>query len=130
MWKGVLKSVFKYNPSLRVLAMPAYFCLDEQSKFSSIMLLVTPTHVHWGCMACHGMLFHVSVLGDIASSISNEIAFCLKHNTTYKVIVYTNTKSSAVGHLLALVKKTLASNLVRGNAIPLTGDSGLMIKRA
>jgi hypothetical protein len=127
MRKGVLKSVFHYNPSLCVLAMLASFCSEEQNKFSSIMS-VTPTHVYWGSMARRGIFFCVSVLGDIASSISNKIAFYLKHNATYKVILYTNTKSSAEGHLLTLVKKTMALNLVQGNAIPLTGDSGLMMK--
>jgi hypothetical protein len=39
-----------------------------------------------------------------------------------------NTKSLAEGHLLALVKKMLASNSIDGDAILLTGNSGLMMK--
>jgi hypothetical protein len=73
-------------------------------------------------------LFLVSVNGEVAGSISNKIALYLKHHATYKVIVYTNTKSSAEGHLLALAKKTMAVNSVTGDAIPLTGDSGLIMK--
>jgi hypothetical protein len=128
MCKGVLKFVFNSNPSLWVLAMSASFCVEEQSKFSSIMP-VQPTNVCWGpAMAPHGITFDVSVLGIVAGSMANEIVFYLKHNLTYKVILYTNTKSSAEGHLLVLVKKALASKLVNGDAIPLTGDSGLMMK--
>jgi hypothetical protein len=76
----------------------------------------------------HGILLLVSVNGDVAGSISNKSALYLKHNVIYKVIVYTNTKSLAEGHLLALAKKTMASNSVSGDAIPLTGESGLMMK--
>jgi hypothetical protein len=60
--------------------------------------------------------------------MSNDIVLYLKHNITYKVILYSNTKSAAEGHLLALAKKTLATNTIQGDAIPLTGDSGLMMK--
>jgi hypothetical protein len=61
------------------------------------------------------------VLGEIAGSISNEMAVYLKHKETYKVIVYTNTKLSAEGHLLELGKKVLSSNaVVSGNVIPLS----------
>jgi superfamily II DNA helicase RecQ len=127
MRKGVLKHVFNSNPSLRVLAMSASFRAKEQSKFCSIMA-VTPTHVYWGPMDRRGILFLVSVNGDVAGSISNEIALYLKHDASYKVIVYTNTKFSAEGHLLTLAKKTMAANSVTGDAIPLTGDSGLMMK--
>jgi hypothetical protein len=56
------------------------------------------------------------------------MALYLKHNPSYKVIVHMNTKSSAKGHLLALAKKRMDSNSVSGNAIPLTGDSGLMMR--
>lgn len=64
-------------------------------------------------MACHGILFCVFELGNVASaSMSHEIALHLKHNETYKVIVYTNTKSLAEGHLLVLQ----------------CSDSGLMMK--
>jgi hypothetical protein len=52
-----------------------------------------------------GILFLVSVNGDVAGSISIEITLYLKHNPSYKAILYTNTKSSAEGHLLALTKK-------------------------
>jgi hypothetical protein len=52
----------------------------------------------------------------------------LKHNAIYRVIVYTNMKSSAEGHLLAMAKKTMASNSVSGDTIPLMGNSGLMMK--
>jgi hypothetical protein len=104
MRKGVLKYVFNSNPSLCVLGMSASFRLEEQSKFSAIMA-VKPTHIFWGPMDRRGILFLVSVNGDVAGSISNEIALYLKHKPSYKVIVYTNTKSSAEGHLLALAKK-------------------------
>jgi superfamily II DNA helicase RecQ len=127
MRKGVLKSVFLSNPSLPVLAMSASFRLDEQSKFASIMS-VTPTHIQWGPMARRGISFCVSVLGDVANSISNEIVVYLKHNATYKVILYSNSKFAAEGHLLALAKKSMVSNSIDGDAIPLTGDSGLMMK--
>jgi hypothetical protein len=79
--------------------------------------------------ARRGILFRVSVLGNVASTMSHKIALYLKHKETYKVvIVYTNTKSLAEGHLLALAKKILSSNTVSGDVIPLTGDSGLMMK--
>jgi superfamily II DNA helicase RecQ len=127
MRKGVLKYVFRCHPNLRVLAMSASFRLEDQTKFSSIMS-VKPTQVLWGPMSRRGILLCVSVLGDLATPISNEIALYLKHDETYKVIVYTNTKSSAEGHLLTLAKKTMATHSVTGDAIPLTGDSGLMMK--
>jgi hypothetical protein len=79
------------------------FGLEEQSKFSSIMS-AKPTHVFWGPMAHRGIIFCVSVLGDVASYMSNEIAVYLKHNKDYKVIVYSNTKLPAEGHLLSLRK--------------------------
>jgi superfamily II DNA helicase RecQ len=127
MRKGVLKYVFRCHPNLRVLAMSASFRLEDQTKFSSIMS-VKPTQVLWGPMSRRGILLCVSVLGNLATPISNEIALYLKHDETYKVIVYTNTKSSAEGHLLTLAKKTMATHSVTGDAIPLTGDSGLMMK--
>jgi hypothetical protein len=89
--------------------MSASFCLEEQSKFSAIMS-VKSTHVYWGSMARHGILFLVSVNGDVSGAMSNKIAFYLKHSAMYKVIVYTNTKSLAEGHLLVLSKKTLANH--------------------
>jgi hypothetical protein len=60
--------------------------------------------------------------------MSNKIVFYLKHDPTYKVILYSNTKSSAEGYLLALAKKMLALNLIVGDTIRLTGNSGLMMK--
>jgi hypothetical protein len=74
--------------------MSASFRLDEQSKFSAIML-VKSTHIYWGLMAHLGILFLVSVNGDVSGVMSNKIALYLKHSAMYKVIVYTNTKSSA-----------------------------------
>jgi hypothetical protein len=128
MRKGVLKSLFHSNPSIFVLAMSASFRVDDQSKFASI-LLVKPTDIIWGLMARRGILFCVSVLvDDVADSMFKKIFHYLKDDSTYKVILYSNTNSAAEGHLLALVKKTLAPNLIDGNAIPLTGDSGLMMK--
>jgi hypothetical protein len=61
--------------------------------------------------------------------MSNEIAYYLKHSEIYKVVVYTNKNSLAKGHLLALAKKTMATNLVHGDAIPLTGGSGLLMMK-
>jgi superfamily II DNA helicase RecQ len=127
MRKGVLKTVFLSNPSIRVLAMSASFRVDEQSKFASIMSL-KPTDIIWGSMARRGILFRISIMGDVSLSMSNEIVRYLKHDPSYKVILYSNTKSAAEGHLLALVKKTLVSNSIDGDAIALTGDSGLMMK--
>jgi superfamily II DNA helicase RecQ len=127
MRKGVLKHVFQSNPTLRVLAMSASFRQDEQAKFASIMS-VEPTAIMWGSMARRGIIFDVSVLGVVTPSISNEIILYLKHKPTYKVILYTNTKHSAEGHLLDLVKKAMTARSVEGDAIPLTGDSGLMMK--
>jgi superfamily II DNA helicase RecQ len=127
MRKGVLKQVFQSNPYLRVLAMSASFRLDEQHKFSSIMR-IKPTHTMWGSMARRGILFLVSVSGDVASSMTSEIAHYLKHKEYYKVIIYTNTKSSAEGHLLTMAKRTMVANSLSGDCISLTGDSGLMMK--
>jgi hypothetical protein len=79
-------------------------------------------------MAQRGILFRISIMGDVSLSVSNEVVRYLKHDPSYKVILYSNTKSAAEGHLLALVKKMLASNLIHGDAIALTGDSGLMMK--
>jgi hypothetical protein len=86
------------------------------------------TAIIWGPMAQHGIIFNFSMLGDVSHCMSNKIVFYLKHDPTYKVILSLNTKSSAEGHLLALVKKTLASNSIGGDTIPLTGNSGLMMK--
>jgi hypothetical protein len=44
-------------------------------------------------------MFDVSVLGVVAGSMANEIVFYSKHNPTYKIILYTNTKLEAEGHL-------------------------------
>jgi superfamily II DNA helicase RecQ len=118
--KGVLKNVFNSHPL-------ASFCLEEQAKFSLIIMSVKPTHIYWGPMARRGIVFRVSVLGDLATLMSNKMALYLKHNVTYKVIVYTNTKSLAEGHLLTLAKKTLALNSVTGDALPLTGNIALMM---
>jgi hypothetical protein len=59
---SLLKCARVCHPYLRVLTMSASFWLEEQAKFSSIML-VKPTHIFWGPMACRGILFRVSVLG-------------------------------------------------------------------
>jgi hypothetical protein len=91
-------------------------------------MLVKSTHIYWGSMARRSILFIVSVNGDISGAMSDKIAFYLKHSAMYKVIVYTNMKSLAEGHLLALSKKTLANHSIPGDAISLTGDSGLMMK--
>ena len=117
MHKGVLKYVFQSNPSLRVLAMSASFCRDEQQKFASIVS-VQPTEIMWGSMARRGIIFDVSVLGVVTGSLCNEIVFYLKHKPTHKAILYTNTKSSAKGHLLTLVKKAMVTRKVDGDAIP------------
>jgi hypothetical protein len=72
MRKDVLKFVFTSNPSLCVLSMSASFCLQDQSKYSSIMS-VKPAHMFWGPMDCRGIILVVSMNGDVAGSISNEI---------------------------------------------------------
>jgi hypothetical protein len=105
----------------------ASFRLAEQSKFASIKS-VKPNDPIWGPMAWQGIIFCASVLCDVCSCMSNKIVLYLKHDPTCKVILYSNTKSLAKGHLLDNVKKTLASNLINGNTIPLTGNSGLMMK--
>jgi hypothetical protein len=69
-----------------------------------------------------GITFCVTVAGDVCNSMSNKIVYYLKHDATYKVILYSNTKSSAEGHLLALAQKTLFLNLVNGDAILLWFD--------
>jgi hypothetical protein len=74
-------------------SMSASFCLEEQAKFSPI----------WGPMARRGIIFDVSVLGVVSGSLSNQIVLYLKHNPTYKLILYTNTKLLAEGHILALI---------------------------
>jgi hypothetical protein len=94
MGEGVLKYVFNLNMSLHVLALSASFCLEEQSKFLSIML---DQPSDWGPMARCSIIFDVSVLDIVASSMANEIVFYSKLNPTWKVIVYTNRKSSAKG---------------------------------
>ena len=91
-------------------------------------MAVQPTEIMWGSMVQCGIIFEVSVLSVVAGSLCNEIIFYLKHKPTYKAILYTNTKSSAKGHLLMLVKKAITTHTVDGDAIPLTGDSGLMMK--
>jgi hypothetical protein len=113
-----LKAVFLSNRSIHVLAMLASFLVNEQSKFASIMP-VKPTNIIWGLMARCGILFRISILGCLSLSMSNIIVYYLKHDPTYKVILYSNTKSSADGNLLALVKKMLASNSITGDAIAL-----------
>jgi hypothetical protein len=80
--------------------------VDDQAKFASIML-VKPTDIIWGPMTRRDILFWVSVLGDVANSMSNKIVFYLKHDPTYKVVICLITKLLAEGHLLILVKKTL-----------------------
>jgi hypothetical protein len=128
MQKGVLKPVFLSSPTIPVLVMSASFRLDKQSKFGSIMA-VRPTHVHWGPMDWRSIAFCMTVAGNVCNSISKEIVYYLKYNNaTCKVILYSNTKLSAEGHLLALTKKTVPSNLVDGDDIPLTGNSSLMMK--
>jgi hypothetical protein len=67
-------------------------------------------------MARRSIIFDASVLGVITGSISNEIVLYLKHKPTYKVLLYTNTKQSAKGRLLALVKKAMTTRLVEGDA--------------
>jgi DNA helicase TIP49 (TBP-interacting protein) len=68
-------------------------------------------------------------MGDVSLSMSNKIVRYVKHNPSYKVILYSNTKSATEGHLLALFKKMLVSNSIQqGDVIALTGDSGLMMK--
>jgi superfamily II DNA helicase RecQ len=67
--KGVLKAMFLSNPSICVLAMSASFQFNEQSKFASIML-VKPTNIIWGPVARRGILFHVSILGNLSLSLS------------------------------------------------------------
>jgi hypothetical protein len=104
MQKGVLKSVFLFNPTIPVLAMLASFRLDEQSKFGSI-IAVRPTHVHWGPMDWRGIAFCMTIAGNVCNSISKEIVYYLKQDASYKVLLYSNTKSSAEGCLLALAKK-------------------------
>jgi hypothetical protein len=100
---------------------------DEQTKFASIMP-VKPINIIWEPMAQHGVIFHVSALGGVANCMSNEIVFYLKHDPAYKVILYSNSRASAEGHLLALMKKILVSNSINGDTIPLTGSSALMMK--
>jgi hypothetical protein len=73
--------------------MSASFRVDEQTKFASIMS-VKPTNIIWGPMAWRGILFRVSMLGDIANCMSNKIVFYLKHDPTDKVILYLKTKAS------------------------------------
>jgi hypothetical protein len=99
--QGRVKVFFNSNFFLCALAMSSSFCFEEQANVLSIMS-VQPTEIFWGPMDCPGIIFDVSMLGVVMGSLSNDIVLYLKHNPTYRLILYTHTKSLAEGHLLAL----------------------------
>jgi hypothetical protein len=54
--------------------------------------------------------------------------FSIQSSILPEKLLFTLTGNHPPRARLALVKKAMGSNLVDGNAIPLTGDSGLMMR--
>jgi superfamily II DNA helicase RecQ len=72
--------------------------------------------------------FAVSLHGEVFGPMFKEVESVLKANQTNKVLLYTNTKQSAEDVLLKRSETLLSSLEGCGDAIPLTGSTGLMMK--
>jgi hypothetical protein len=135
-----LRSIRDKSPTpCKFLAMSATFRQDDQDKISRLWRQA-PTSVIWMELSRRGIRFEVVVLGNLTSTLTRAMA--LDYNsqpTSMKTIVYTNSKTAAMGGIFNalenLLKKCKAKwrgdgcvDFIPGCVISFTGDDGLQSK--
>jgi superfamily II DNA helicase RecQ len=109
------------------VAMSATFRANDQLALSKL-LQVTPTHLSWGAMQRRNLEFAVTVQADVYGPMFQGVKMVLERDLDSKVLLYTNTRATAEDVLLKKSEKLLLSTTGGGDAIPLTGGTGLMMK--
>jgi hypothetical protein len=110
-----------------IVAMSATFCANGQLGLSNI-LKVTPTHLSWGVMQRRNLEFVVSVHAKVYGPMSQGVKKALKRDPLSKVLLYTNTRATAEDVLLKKSESLLSIITGGGDALTLTGSTGLMMK--
>jgi hypothetical protein len=107
--------------------MSVSFHANDQLALSNI-LKVTPTHLSWGAMQQRNLEFAVSVQAKVYGPMFQGVKKVLEHDPLSKVLLYTNTQATAEDVLLKKSENLLLSITGGGDAITLTGGTGLMMK--
>jgi len=120
------------------LAMSATFRQDDQDEISRLWKR-PPDKVIWRELSRRGIGFGVVISGNPTSSVVRSMSLDYRDPTSMKTIVYTNSKTSAMGPLTKafenMLEKSEASwrangidDFLPGRVIPFTGDDGLQSK--
>jgi hypothetical protein len=122
-----------------IIAMSATFRQDDQNVIADL-LGCPPDKVIWLELARRGIKFEVVVSGNPLSSISKRVSRDYRVETDLKTIVYTNSKTQALGSIMNAMENILelaearwrasgVSNDFRSPVVmAMTGDDGMQFK--
>ena len=109
------------------IAMSATLTQQDQTQLSRI-LNITPDLITWTDMNRRRIFFDVQVTGNPTLSIRSSLKNDFQKHPDIKAIVYTNSKKKAEESIMPMIEKVLNQCKVPGEAMSLTGDSGVMEK--
>ena len=112
---------------ISIVAMSATFRANDQLVLSKI-LKVTPTNLSWGAMQRRNLEFAVSIQAEVYGPMFQGIKQALDRDPLSKVLLYTNTRATAEDVLLKKSENLLSIITGGGDALTLTGGTGLMMK--
>ena len=107
--------------------MSATLRLEYQRTFENISKQ-KPTIVCWGEMARRSIAFIVHIFGSPTAGIKRFLSAAYKDHQSCKVLLYSNSKTNAETSLTNVAQLVLDKHHIAGDAIALTGDSGIMMK--
>jgi superfamily II DNA helicase RecQ len=134
-----LKQIHENSPNrCNRIAMSATFRRDDQEKISDLWTRM-PDSVIWHELSRRGITFNVRVSGTPSATITRCLIVDYRDPTDLKTIVYTNSKTAALGSLTDSLEKVLETceeqwrkqghtDIFRGMVIAMTGDDGVQMK--
>jgi hypothetical protein len=136
---SALRKIYDNSPTpCNFLAMSATFRQDDQDEISRLWTR-PPDKVIWRELSRRGIGFDIVISGNPTSSVIRCMSEDYRDPTYMKTIVYTNSKTSAMGSLTKALENMLEKceaswrasgddDFIPGRVISFTGDDGLQSK--
>ena len=123
-----MKTLYDLQPhKCSFIAMSATLREDDQLALSCV-LNNTPDMITWTDMNRRRIFFDVQVTGNPTISIRSALKNDFQTHPQIKAIVYTNSKTKAEESITPMIEKVMEECMIPGEAMALTGDSGVMEK--